>query len=172
MHSIFRFSFAVSVFAVSVCLASASTTPAFACVPVETDHILGKHLAAANPAFAALDADLEIGYAPRNGITRVFHVEEQLQIALRHGVAVTGRLADICFVGAGISRAAPKPAGREVERGEQVAVEVSSGSARLTFIAEAASAGRTGESVVVKNPENGRLFSAKVQAKGKVAIQR
>ena len=60
----------------------------------------------------------------------------------------------------------------DLERGERVAVEVSSGAAVLTFQAEAASAGRTGDSVVVKNPENGRLFSAKVQSKGKVVVQR
>jgi hypothetical protein len=159
-------------FARFVCIVLVYVAPAFGCVPVETDHILAKHLSAANPAFAVLDADLEMGYAPRKGITRVFHIEEQVQIASRYRIALTDKLTDVCFVGAGPSRMASKPAGREVERGEQVAVEVSSGAARLTFIAEAASAGRTGESVVLKNPENGRLFSAKVQAKGKVAIQR
>jgi hypothetical protein len=145
---------------------------AFDCVPVETSHILASHLASADPAFAALDADFEIGYAPRNGITRVFRVDELAQLARRHEIALTGKPATVCFVGAGETSAPRKSADREVERGERVAVEVSSGAARLTFEAEAASSGRTGESVVVKNPENGRLFSAKVRSKGKVAIQR
>ena len=145
---------------------------AFGCVPVETSHILAKHLAEANTDFAALDQNVEVGYAPRTGLTRVMAAGELAQFARRHDVPVTGRLSNVCFIGAGESASASKPADREVERGEQVAVEVSSGAARLTFQAEAASAGRTGESVVVKNPENGRLFSAKVRGKGKVAIQR
>jgi flagella basal body P-ring formation protein FlgA len=61
---------------------------------------------------------------------------------------------------------------REVERGDKVAVEVSSGAAMLAFEATAESSGRTGDSIVVRNPENGRLFSAKVEAKGKVSVKK
>jgi hypothetical protein len=150
----------------------AASLRALACVPVEGDHILAKHLAKANPVFAALDADLPIAFSPRPGITRRFRAQDQVQLAHRHGLDVTEALRDVCFVGAGDAPSARQQADREVERGQRVSVEVSSGATRLRFQAEAASAGRTGESVVVKNPENGHLFSAKVQGKGKVVIQR
>lgn len=61
---------------------------------------------------------------------------------------------------------------REVERGETVRVVVSSGEARLTFDAVASSPGRAGESVLVRNPENGRYFSARVEGRGKVSVTR
>ena len=151
----------------------ALTLPALACIPVEGDHITAKQLAQANSLFGGLDPNLQIGFSPRAGITRLVRAEEQAQLARKYGVTISGALADVCFIGEGEpAAAANKPANREVERGERVAVEVSSGAAVLTFQAEAASAGRTGDSVVVKNPENGRLFSAKVQSKGKVVVQR
>jgi hypothetical protein len=61
---------------------------------------------------------------------------------------------------------------REVERGERIEVEVRSGAARLAFTATAASSGRDGDSVLVRNPDNGRLFSARVLGKGKVLINK
>jgi flagella basal body P-ring formation protein FlgA len=60
----------------------------------------------------------------------------------------------------------------EVERGDTVRVEVSSGRARLEFDAVAQSAGRAGESVMVKNTESSRYFRARVEAKGKVSVTR
>lgn len=150
----------------------ALSLPGLACIPVEGDHIFAKQLAQANSLFSSLDPNLQIGFSPRVGVTRVFHAEEQAQLARKYGVTISGSLADVCFIGEGEPAATNKPANREVERGERVAVEVSSGGAVLTFQAEAASAGRTGDSVVVKNPENGRLFSARVQSKGKVVVQR
>ena len=59
-----------------------------------------------------------------------------------------------------------------VGRGERVSVEVTSGSARLAFEATAESSGRVGNFVLVRNPANGRLFQAKVAAKGKVIVQK
>ncbi len=59
---------------------------------------------------------------------------------------------------------------REVERGDVVAVEVSSGAARLKFEAPAESGGKTGEAVLVRNPANGARFRARVVAKGKVLV--
>lgn len=59
-----------------------------------------------------------------------------------------------------------------IERGERVQVEVRSGGARLGFEANTASSGHTGDSVLVRNPENGRLFSAVVQGNKKVLVQR
>ncbi|MEQ1886152.1 MAG: flagella basal body P-ring formation protein FlgA [Bryobacteraceae bacterium] len=147
-------------------------SPAIACVSVSGDRILAKDLAEANALFASLDPDLVVGFSPRPGITRVLRSDEQSSFARKNGLASETPFADVCFVGAGESFIASKPANREVERGEKVSVEVLSGAAHLTFQAEAASAGRTGDSIVVKNPENGKLFSAKVQSKGKVVIQR
>jgi flagella basal body P-ring formation protein FlgA len=60
----------------------------------------------------------------------------------------------------------------EVERGDLVRVEVSSGRAHLEFDAVTQSAAHTGESVMVKNLENGGYFQARVEAKGKVSVTR
>ncbi len=59
---------------------------------------------------------------------------------------------------------------KEVERGEKVNVEVKSGEALLSFDAVAESSGRAGDSVLIKNPENGRRFQARVEAKRKVVV--
>jgi flagella basal body P-ring formation protein FlgA len=64
------------------------------------------------------------------------------------------------------------PPKRGVVRGEHVMVEVTSGAARLTFEATAESTGRMGDSVLVRNPANGRLFQAKVFDSGKVFVQK
>jgi flagella basal body P-ring formation protein FlgA len=60
---------------------------------------------------------------------------------------------------------------REVERGDKVSVEVSSGAATLVFDALAESSGRAGESIVVRNPENGRRLKVRVEAPGKVSMK-
>jgi len=59
---------------------------------------------------------------------------------------------------------------REVERGDTVRVEVVSGEAKLVFDATAESSGRLGELILIKNPDNGRRFQARVEEKGKVLI--
>jgi len=59
---------------------------------------------------------------------------------------------------------------REVERGDAVAVEVASGAAILKFESTAESGGKTGETVLVRNPANGARFRARVVAKGKVLV--
>jgi flagella basal body P-ring formation protein FlgA len=58
-----------------------------------------------------------------------------------------------------------------VERGDTVTVEVTSGAAMLVFEALAESPGRAGESILIRNPENGRYFRARVEARGKVSIR-
>lgn len=63
-----------------------------------------------------------------------------------------------------------KPPG--IGRGERVTVEVTSGGTRLAFEATAESAGHKGDSVLVRNPDNGRLFQAKVFGNGKVLIHK
>jgi len=61
---------------------------------------------------------------------------------------------------------------REVERGDQVNVVVQSGEARLQLWAEAETSGRFGELVMVRNPDSGRHFQARVEGKDKVLITR
>ncbi len=60
----------------------------------------------------------------------------------------------------------------DVERGDHVVVEVRCGGIVLKFEAEAQSSAHIGESIILKNPENGRRFIARVQEKGKVLIQK
>jgi flagella basal body P-ring formation protein FlgA len=60
----------------------------------------------------------------------------------------------------------------DVERGDRVAVEVKVGGAILDFEATAETAGRTGDSILIKNPENGRSFQAKIQDKGHVVVEK
>ncbi len=60
----------------------------------------------------------------------------------------------------------------DVERGDTVSVEVVSGEARILFDAAAETPGRLGELVMVRNPENGKRFQARVEGKDKVAIHK
>jgi flagella basal body P-ring formation protein FlgA len=60
----------------------------------------------------------------------------------------------------------------DVERGDTVAVEVKVGGAILDFEAIAESSGRAGESILMKNPGNGRSFQAVIQAKGHVVVEK
>ena len=72
--------------------------------------------------------------------------------------------------------ARPRPVPRipppDIQRGEQVMVTVLSGAVRLKFEAQAESTARIGESVIVRNPENGRRFIARVEEKGKVLVKK
>jgi flagella basal body P-ring formation protein FlgA len=58
----------------------------------------------------------------------------------------------------------------DIERGDPVSVEVSSGGAELRFDARAESSGRKGETIAVLNPISGRRFAAVVVEKGKVLV--
>jgi len=60
----------------------------------------------------------------------------------------------------------------DVERGDRIAVEVKVGGAILDFDATAESSGRAGESILVKNPGNGRSFPAVIQDKGHVLVEK
>jgi flagella basal body P-ring formation protein FlgA len=60
----------------------------------------------------------------------------------------------------------------DVERGDTVAVEVKVGGAILDFEATAESSGRAGDSILMKNPENGHSFQAKIQDKGHVLVEK
>jgi flagella basal body P-ring formation protein FlgA len=278
-----------------------SIIPAFACQVVNSDHILGKDLAAASPLFAALDPGIEVSAAPLAGAERVLRPEEIVRLARQNGIALEGPAPSICFARVTESLSAEKllpelqralgldnanieildfsrfgvPRGtfefpksslmpnglwrgrvrygenhsmpvwvktritvertwveaaealivgkaieasqlnvrtgrrfpfdpplvesmqllvgrkpvrtlaagtpvapgmltvaHDVERGDRVEVEVKVGAAILDFEATAESAGRTGDSIMVKNPENGRTFQAKIQDKGHVLVER
>ena len=160
-----------------------SMVPAWgACVPVETDRILAKDLASTNQAFAAVDPSIEIGFSPLPGVTRVMRPSELAALARKLGIAASPDSAtpfeSVCFVRTASSAAravaARKPvlAEPDVLRGEHVAVVVTSGAALLRFQADAESSGRRGDNVLVRNPDNGKLFQARVEGKGKVTIQR
>jgi flagella basal body P-ring formation protein FlgA len=58
----------------------------------------------------------------------------------------------------------------EIERGDTVDVEVASGGVTLRFTAQAETAGRKGDTVVVFQVDTGRRFRTQVQEKGKVLI--
>jgi flagella basal body P-ring formation protein FlgA len=60
----------------------------------------------------------------------------------------------------------------DVERGDLVSVEVKVGAAVLDFDATAESSGRAGDSILIKNPDNGRSFLAKIQNKNHVLVER
>jgi flagella basal body P-ring formation protein FlgA len=60
----------------------------------------------------------------------------------------------------------------DVERGDTVEVEVQVGSAILDFEATAETAGRTGDSILIKNPENGHSFPAKIQDRKHVLVEK
>jgi flagellar basal body P-ring formation protein FlgA len=60
---------------------------------------------------------------------------------------------------------------KDVLRGETVEVTVESGSATLSFTGKVETSGQQGDRVLVKNPENGQRFAARVEAKGKVSVK-
>lgn len=59
----------------------------------------------------------------------------------------------------------------DIERGERVTVEVSSGSALLRFEGAAESGGRAGDRIMIRNRANGKRFRARVVRKGLVAVE-
>jgi hypothetical protein len=151
--------------------------PGRACVVLEGDRILGQDLTAAKPEFATLNPSVEIGFAPRPGVTRVFPPEELVVLARKFGIPVKGIISSACFVAAPTGVAVAEPpkralAGLDVHRGERVSVEVTSGAAVLRLQADAESAGRAGDAVLIRNPESGKIFQARVEGKGKVVVQK
>ena len=70
------------------------------------------------------------------------------------------------------SQPVPRVAPPEVKRGDKVTVSVISGGVLLTFEAETESTAHIGETVIVKNPENGRRFIARVEDAGKVVVKK
>ncbi len=60
---------------------------------------------------------------------------------------------------------------KEVEKGQILQVEAQQGKVYLKLEGLAETSGRTGELVLVRNPQNGRTFRARVQAPGKVTVK-
>lgn len=278
-----------------------ATLPALACQVIDAGRILGKDVAAASPAFAALDSNLEISAAPLPGVQRILRPEELVHLAKQNSITLADPATAICFERAtepltaekllpilrqslsiddaqieildfsriGVPRGtlefsksslmpnglwrgrilydqnrsmpvwvksritverswveAAQPlavgqpietsqlilksgprfpfdsnlissidlvAGRrpvrnlasgtpivpamlaiahDIERGDRVAVEVRVGGAILDFDSTAESSGRAGETIMVKNPGNGRTFQAKIQDKGHVLVEK
>jgi flagella basal body P-ring formation protein FlgA len=58
----------------------------------------------------------------------------------------------------------------QVQRGQAIDVEVSSGATQLRFRGRAESGGNAGDAVMVRNPANGRRFAARVEGEGKVVV--
>ena len=153
-----------------------SLSSAFGCQTIEGDHIRGADLAAASPAFAAIDPAAEIGFAPLAGVQRVLHPADLLRIARTNGMQLATAPPAVCFERSGQS--AHSPAARSaqppiaVHRGDMVAVTVTSGGVLLKFQSEAESSGRPGDTVIVLNPENGARFVARVEDPGKVTVKK
>jgi flagella basal body P-ring formation protein FlgA len=59
---------------------------------------------------------------------------------------------------------------REVERGDLVRVEVPLGSGSVGLSGRAETGGALGDTVVIRNPESGKSFRAKVSGKGSVTV--
>jgi flagella basal body P-ring formation protein FlgA len=57
-----------------------------------------------------------------------------------------------------------------VKRGSKVTVRANVGEAQLTFEATAESSGRSGDTVLLRNPMNGHRFKGRVEAEGKVVV--
>ena len=58
----------------------------------------------------------------------------------------------------------------DIDRGQEVQVEVRSGAARLVLVGKAESAGRTGDSIAIRNLESNRTFRARVSGKGAAVL--
>jgi len=150
---------------------SLSASAPATCVVVDGDRILAKDLASGVVAFTAMDPNVEIGYSPRPGATRFMRAGELRMLARRYGITPKAPFEDTCFTRSQSERTQTSAA-PDVRRGDTVAVEVRSGGARLKFASRAESGGRAGESVMVRNPVNGRIFRAVVEEKGKVVVRK
>jgi flagella basal body P-ring formation protein FlgA len=59
----------------------------------------------------------------------------------------------------------------DVTKGDRVAVTVNSGLAKISIDAEAATSGRRGDLIALKNLESGKLFRGRIDAPGRVALE-
>ena len=146
------------------------------CQEVQGEYIHGSDLAEASPVFAALDPATEIALSPLPGIKRVFHSGDLLRIARSHGIEIAAPPPEICFETRGNASRAPSHAAAAppalVHRGDKVSVTVSAGEVILKFDSEAESSGRRGDTVIIRNPESGTHFVARVEDYGKVTVKK
>jgi len=78
-------------------LSLALVTRAVACHVAGDERITGKDLAAADPAFSALDPNVVIGPTPMAGVPRVVHAEELVKIARQNNLDAPGPFREVCF---------------------------------------------------------------------------
>jgi flagella basal body P-ring formation protein FlgA len=64
---------------------------AITCIAVDGDRILASDMAKAVPAFAALAADVPLGFAPAPGARRVFGEQEIARLGARYGIEARAR---------------------------------------------------------------------------------
>ncbi len=151
-----------------------------ACQVVASDYIYASDLAAAMPLFATLNPAIEVGFSPLPGVTRVFHSIELLRLARANGILLPVAPAEICFerngglvrAANGIKAAPTVLPPLAVKRGEKATVTVISGGVVLKFESEAESSGREGDTVIMRNPENGNRFAARVEDQGRVVVNK
>jgi flagella basal body P-ring formation protein FlgA len=67
------------------------------CIAVEGTRIYGRDLAAAIPAFSALDSGAPIGFAPLPPMRRVFAARDLMRLAEQHEIRLAD-VAEVCFV--------------------------------------------------------------------------
>jgi flagella basal body P-ring formation protein FlgA len=67
------------------------------CQPVDSEHILGRDLAAADSRFEIVDEGQDLGFAPEPGVKRLFWPAELSRIAQRNGINVEGPVQQLCF---------------------------------------------------------------------------
>ncbi len=83
----------------------AAVLPTVSCHSINSDRIYARDLAAAIPMFAALPADLAVGYSPAPGWQRTFHAAELQRLAKANHL--DGAVSqDVCF---GWTMAEPDP---------------------------------------------------------------
>lgn len=58
----------------------------------------------------------------------------------------------------------------EIKRGDNVTVEVLSGSARLAFTGKSETDGRKGDTISVRNPRSNKIFQARVEGKDRASV--
>ena len=58
----------------------------------------------------------------------------------------------------------------DVNGGDMVHIGVKSGAAQLSFVGQAVTAGRIGQTITVRNLESGKTFSARVESKGNAVV--
>lgn len=78
-------------------IAETLVAAALACHPLNGDRILGRDLAAAAPAFSAIDPDLVIGASPIPGVRRIVNPQELLRIAHANKIGLPTPAPQLCF---------------------------------------------------------------------------